>query len=72
MKMTFETALMHLKQGARIRRATWMDGECLSLVKTFRGGYVTRSPYAPFVLNDILANDLEVMEEKEGHDGSMV
>lgn len=62
MKLTFETALVYLKQGKRIRRATWYPGECLFLVHTRAGDYVNRTAGANFVLNDIRANDWEVCE----------
>lgn len=68
--MRLDDVLPALREGKRIRRATWMAGEGLSLVKTFRGGYVNRGPYTPFVLNDILANDWE--EEEEAEDGTIV
>ena len=62
MRLTFETALVHLKQGKRIRRATWYPGEYLFVVHTRSGDYIAQTVGANLVLNDIRAEDWEVYE----------
>lgn len=66
MKYTFEAALVYLKQGKKIRRASWEDGGVvLTLVDKLIYCCVSRwnfpSPYK-FYSDDILAEDWEVVE----------
>lgn len=66
MKYTFETALVYLKQGKKIRRASWEDGgEVLTLVGNLIYRCVGRWHFPgqyKFFSDDILAEDWEVVE----------
>lgn len=64
MKMTFETALVYLKQGKRIRRAAWPKGGHLQVWGSFGLKHLHISPCtAPFSPTDILAEDWEVVDD---------
>lgn len=64
MKLTFETALVHLKQGKRIRRASERDIYYVAedgWIHGYTTEYNELTPF-PFDGNDVLANDWEVVE----------
>jgi hypothetical protein len=73
MKMTFETALVHLKQGKRIRRASWEkcpdlyvvieeDWDGRDCILSYDNTDTPYSAKATLYNEDLLAEDWEVVE----------
>lgn len=59
-RLSFEMALVYLKQGRKIRRAVWWQGWLSQVVSSeVYDGVSTRSC---LFLEDVLANDWEVVE----------
>lgn len=60
-RLSFEMALVYLKQGRKIRRAVWKQGWFSQVVSSeVNDGVSTRSC---LFLEDVLANDWEVDDE---------
>jgi hypothetical protein len=59
-RLSFEMALVYLKQGRKIRRAAWKQGWFSQVVSSeVNDGVSTRTC---LFLEDVLANDWEVVE----------
>lgn len=60
--MSFEMALVWMKQGKKIRRRAWCPGVFAEIEKSASGMLSVNTNGLIFHRNDILADDWEVME----------
>lgn len=60
--MSFEMALVWMKQGKRIRRRSWCPGLFAEVSRTQSGALFVNTNGLMFNRNDVLADDWEVIE----------